>query len=137
MIGLFCVPVVSYGNVVTKELSGFTQQVVPGYGTIIAAHFGLSGSWFYYVNPDDIVLVVYQDGSRQKFRVEEVKRYQMFDGYMKDLETEEFYTFNQVYDMDSKHLNLQTCIENEEMTNPSWGRLFVTGVPIYTPDVHK
>lgn len=145
VLGLFCAPIDSYlgpqGGEVTTEPLGFSQQVVSGYGTILAGHLGQSGSWLYYVWPGDEVRVWYSDGSHQDYVVTAQKWYEMLDDdrLMRNVDTGEVFTVAQSYDLDARYLTLQTCAESTEPVvltksgtvqfNVDWGRYVLVAEP--------
>lgn len=145
ILGLFCSPVASYvgaqGGEITTDPYAFSQQVVDGYGTILAGHLGMSGSWLYYVFPGDEIRVWYQDGTHLDFVVTEQKWYEMLDrNYtMRNVDTGQVLTVPQAYDLDARYLTLQTCAESPGpvvltqsgtvQLDVSWGRYVIVAVP--------
>jgi hypothetical protein len=145
ILGLFCAPIDSYvgaqGGEITTNPEAFSQQVVDGYGTILAGHVGMSGSWLYYVFPGDQVRVWYSDGSHRDFVVTEQKWYEMLNDnkLMRNVDTGQTLTIPEEYALDAKYLSLQTCAESTDpivltksgvaQFDPTWGRYILVAIP--------
>lgn len=122
---------------VSEEPDKVTQfGMASQYGsTGILAHNYLAGQYFFQLQPNQIILLTYGDGSVAYYRISQVLQYQAispFDPYTNfvDLQTNETVdvvsVFNTVYAHEDR-LVLQTCIDANG--NSSWGRLFVIAEP--------
>lgn len=107
------------------------------FGSIgMLAHNYLAGEKFVKLQMDDIIHIVYGDGSSNAFKVKEIHRFQALQptspsSNFIDLDTNEELTatalFKSMY-AGKMHLTLQTCIA--EGSESSWGRLFIIAEPI-------
>ncbi len=104
--------------------------------TGLIAHNFLSGDLFFDLVIGQEMLVVYGDGSIQRYIVRQMQRYQALSPdspYSDFVDLDSNMTisstdlFNRVY-TGAHHLTLQTCIANNG--NLTWGRLFVIAEPI-------
>jgi hypothetical protein len=104
--------------------------------TGMLAHNFSSGRFFFDLALEDVIDVVYGDGTIKLYKVSMIKKYQALSpksaaSDFVDLETKEKLTatglFSKMYS-GQHHLTLQTCIQ--EGTEDSWGRLFVIAEPI-------
>lgn len=104
--------------------------------TGMLAHNYSSGRHFFLLKSDDVVNVVYGDGSIKAYKITQIKRYQALSPNSAssdfiDLDTSEKLSaarlFGKVY-TGTHHLTLQTCIQ--EGSEDSWGRLFIIAEPI-------
>ncbi len=112
-------------------------SLASNYGSIgMLAHNYLAGEKFVELQIDDIIHIVYGDGSFNTFKVKEIHRFQALQPTSPssdfiDLETNEELTattlFKRMY-AGKTHLTLQTCIAAE--SESSWGRLFIIAEPI-------
>jgi hypothetical protein len=102
----------------------------------LLAHNYLSGKLFFELEPEEVVQVVYGDGSVQAFKIEKSLSYQavspqdVYSNFV-DLETGKKLTAAQLFERvygGSYHLTFQTCIRNGD--EYSWGRLFVIATPV-------
>lgn len=104
--------------------------------TGLLAHNYLAGKYFSDLTPGQEVVLVFGDGSTKLYRVNAQAHYQALspnDPYSDfiDLANNEPLTAAELfsmYYMGEDHVTFQTCIEQEGQ--PSWGRLFVTAVPV-------
>jgi hypothetical protein len=138
--GRFSLPVVQQpaGNssFVSPDDGTATQfGTAKGYGTIgLLAHNYLSGKLFFDLREGDEVVIVYGDGSQERYRINQIARYQalsptsvysdfvdLSDPAGRTLSAGE--VFERIYTAKDRVV-FQTCIEAEG--NPSWGRIFVT-----------
>lgn len=109
---------------------------VDQYGSLgLLAHNYLAGAAFFDIEVNNLITVVYGDGSRQVYQVQQITRYQAVESknpYSDFIDLEDGSRlsasdlFYRVYGVDGR-LVLQTCIEAEG--DDSWGRLFVIAVP--------
>jgi hypothetical protein len=104
--------------------------------TGMLAHNYSAGRHFFNLAIDDVVDVVYGDGTIKEYKITLIKRYQALspksaNSDFLDLDTNEKLSaaglFGRVY-TGSHHLTLQTCIQ--EGTEDSWGRLFIIAEPV-------
>lgn len=104
--------------------------------TGMLAHNFAAGRHFFNLAMDDVVDVVYGDGTIKEYKITQIKRYQALSpksasSEFLDLDTNEKLSaaglFSRVY-TGKHHLTLQTCIQ--EGTEDSWGRLFVIAEPV-------
>jgi hypothetical protein len=102
----------------------------------ILAHNFAGGRHFSKLNLDDVVDVVYGDGTIKEYKITQIKRYQALSpksasSDFLDMDTNEKLSanslFNKVY-TGNHHLTLQTCIQVGK--EDSWGRLFVIAEPV-------
>lgn len=107
------------------------------YGTTgILAHNYLAGSSFFSLQINDVVQLIYGDGSVKEYKIAEVLSYQALSpdsasSSFVDLNTGETLTSTQLFKRvytGSHHLTLQTCIEKG--SEDSWGRLFIIAEPV-------
>jgi hypothetical protein len=100
------------------------------------AHNFAAGRHFSNLNLDDVVDVVYGDGTIKEYKITQIKRYQALSpksasSDFLDMDTNEKLSanslFNKVY-TGNHHLTLQTCIQVGK--EDSWGRLFVIAEPV-------
>ncbi len=103
----------------------------------LLAHNYLAGSYFAELKIGDEIILVFGDGSSQKYKVKEIKQYQALkptDPYSnfinlddpdKTISSTEL--FKETY-AESGSLILQTCISQDGVS--SWGRLFVIAIPL-------
>ena len=130
-------PVGQAGHV-TSVVGGVSQF---GYAaqsgvTGLIAHNYLSGELFFNLEIDQEVIVVYGDGSEQRYVVRDLQQYQAlspnspYSDFL-NLDTNEKLSstdlFNKVY-TGAHHVTFQTCIANNG--NLTWGRLFVIAEPL-------
>jgi len=107
------------------------------YGSLgFLAHNYLAGSSFFNLQVGQVVHVVYGDGSVESYRVSKVERYQAlqpnssqsdFIDLADGSKLSAAKLFYRIYDRDDVVV-FQTCIAQDGVA--SWGRLFVTAVPI-------
>jgi len=104
--------------------------------TGMLAHNFSAGRHFFNLAIDNVVDVVYGDGTIKEYKITQIKRYQALSpksssSNFLDLDTSEKLTaaglFSKVY-TGKHHLTLQTCIQ--EGTEDSWGRLFIIAEPV-------
>ncbi len=104
--------------------------------TGMLAHNYASGRYFFNLEQEDTVAVVYGDGSIKEYAITLIKRYQALSpksasSEFVDLDTNEKLSaaglFNKMY-TGKHHLTLQTCIQ--EGNEDSWGRLFIIAEPV-------
>ena len=122
-----------------SEINGVVTQfaLASQYGTTgMLAHNYLAGDAFFDLQVEDIVEVVFGDGSVKQYQISNILSYQALSpnsasSNFVDLNTGETLTatqlFKRVYS-GSHHLTLQTCIANG--SEDSWGRLFLIAEPI-------
>jgi hypothetical protein len=138
--GRFSLPVVQQpaGNssFVSSDDGTATQfETAKGYGTIgLLAHNYLSGKLFFDLREGDEVIIIYGDGSQERYRINQIARYKalsptsvysdfvdLSDPARETLPAGE--VFERIYTARDRVV-FQTCTEAEG--NPSWGRMFVT-----------
>jgi hypothetical protein len=142
--GLFALPVmqqpkeepafVSSANHILTQFSLPKQHGTTG----LLAHNYLSGSLFYGLQVDQLVVVVLGDGSQKLYRIRQMERYQalsptspyskfinLTDPTRKEISSGEL--FSRMYTLKNK-LVFQTCIDAEG--DPSWGRIFIIAEPV-------
>lgn len=143
VLGLFCSPVDSFidarGGQVTDLYPGATQEVVKDMGTILTAHVGKVGSWFYYVFPGDEIRVWYADGTHKDFLVTEQKWYEADGANVRNVDTGQVLSIAQAYRLDARHLMLWAEAESPEPVivtasgvvqfDATWGRYVLVAVP--------
>jgi len=113
------------------QFSMAARQGVTG----LLAHNVFAGAKFYNLVAGQKVVVIFGDGTTQRYTVTGSHRYQALDPYsatsnFKDLETNEILTSGQVFSLyytGAHHVTFQTCIEQNG--NASWGRIFITAEP--------
>ena len=107
------------------------------YGVIgLLAHNYLAGESFFDLKTNDVVQVVYGDGTVESYQVTEVLEYQALSpksasSSFKDLDSGETLSSTQLFKKvytGEPHLTLQTCIQVG--SEDSWGRLFIIAEPI-------
>ncbi len=107
------------------------------YGSIgILAHNFLAGEAFFSLKTNDVIQVVYGDGTVDSYQVTEVMEYQALSpksasSSFKDVDSGETLTSTQLFKKvytGKRHLTLQTCIQVG--SEDSWGRLFVIAEPL-------
>lgn len=94
----------------------------------LLAHNYLAGQYFFDLQEEDDLFLVYGDGRYEAYRVEKIADYQAHSlSLYRDLSTQEkfsdFDLFNLIYSGKGDKLVLQTCIEKDG--NKSWGRRFI------------
>jgi hypothetical protein len=115
-----------------------TQFGMPSaYGAIgLLAHNNLAGADFFNLQPGQVIILIFTDGSQNRFRVTSIEEFQALSPFSPysdfvDLDNHQFLdsnrAFERVYEQPNR-LVLQTCIAREGIS--SWGRLFVMAVPI-------
>jgi hypothetical protein len=123
---------------VTSLPDAVTQfSVASKYGSLgFLAHNDLSGVMFFELGKNDIIFVIYGDGTTRRYRVNEIRHFQALNPdspYSDFLDLENgkallsaenlfFQTYGQ-----ADHVIFQTCIENNGKR--TWGRLFVLAEP--------
>ena len=121
-------------------------NLAAGFNTLgLLAHNSLAGKDFSKLAEQQEVILIYGDGSLKYYSVIETNRYQALNPYSpfsdflnldrpgKKLSATQL--FKRIYGPGNR-LVFQTCIEANG--NPSWGRLFITAVPISQEDAsHK
>lgn len=104
--------------------------------TGILAHNFLAGQSFFDLEKNDLIQVVYGDGSTQTYQITEVLHYQALSpksatSSFTDLDNGETLSASQLFKkvyMGNGHLTLQTCIQVG--SEDSWGRLFLIAEPV-------
>ena len=124
---------------VSEEFDTATQsRLAANYGTIgLLAHNHLSGSKFFDLAGGQEVDIVYGDGAVRRFMISEIRHFQALEpdspySDFGDLDNGEVLlsstqVFNQFF-ASGNQVVFQTCITANG--NRSWGRLFVTAMPI-------
>lgn len=125
-----------YVTSTTDAVSQFGMAA--SHGTIgLLAHNHLSGEQFFRLEARQTVVVVRADGTRERFRIDSVQRYQALspssavsdflelDHQGRRISARQL--FNQMYARPDQ-LVFQTCIARDG--NPYWGRLFVVATPL-------
>ena len=123
---------VSSVNEVITEFAMARSQGVVG----LLAHNYLAGKYFFEIQMDDIIQVVYGDGQVEKYQVVDIQRYQALQpnsphSEFLDLDTSQRLTSTQLFKKvytGEHHITLQTCIQ--EGVVDTWGRLFIIAEPI-------
>jgi len=129
-------------NFVTREPNQVTQFDLAGhYGTVgILAHNDLAGSEFPEIKIAEYAVVIYGDGHKEYYLIEDIQKYQALspnsafsdfinlDGSNEHLNAAQL--FARIYSACNR-LVLQTCIEANG--NASWGRIFIIGKLINDP----
>ncbi len=127
---------------VSKQPDSVTLfRMAQQYGTTaLLAHNYLSGELFFNLGRSDDVYLVFGDGAMKRFKI---SRIDTFQALQPDSPYSSFVDLSQpdhilsVEDLfyriyaSGDHLVFQTCIERDGKL--SWGRLFVTAVPVSTP----
>jgi hypothetical protein len=117
---------------VATQFSVAAQYHVTG----LLAHNNLAGITFSRLRIGQEVRIVYGDGRVEYYMVNQLARFQALEpdsrhGHYLDLRSNVTYTtqdiFTEFYN-GNVHVTFQTCILQDD--NSSWGRLFVTAVPI-------
>ena len=104
--------------------------------TGILAHNFLAGQSFFDLEKNDLIQIVYGDGSTQIYQITEVLHYQALSpksatSSFIDLDNGETLSASQLFKkvyMGNGHLTLQTCIQVG--SEDSWGRLFLIAEPV-------
>jgi hypothetical protein len=139
---VMALPVVSQpGNdagYVSREEETLTRFALADYfGTIgLLAHNYLAGQYFTSLSPGQVVYLVYGGGEVNAYMITQVSRFQANEPYnpygeFRNLETGITYTAEQTFRQfytGTPHVTFQTCIAQGD--EPSWGRLFVTAIPL-------
>lgn len=108
------------------------------YNTIgLLAHNYLAGERFFNLALNQLILIIYGDGSYQVFQITDIQTYQALtpnsphSDFVNLSDTNELLTaaelFNRIY-APGNRLVLQTCIAFAG--EPSWGRIFITATPL-------
>jgi hypothetical protein len=118
-------------GVATQFISAARNHVIG-----LLAHDNLAGATFSQLKVGQEVRIIYGDGRVDYFIVNQLARFQApqpndrYNNYV-DLSSNIAYTtqeiFSRFYDGEV-HVTFQTCILKDD--NSSWGRLFVTAIPI-------
>jgi hypothetical protein len=142
--GVFALPVVQQpsGDVAfvsdqKDTLTQFSSAARAGV-TGILAHNYLSGDLFYDISIEDIVYVIYGDGSIRRYQVELIEQYQRLQrsdlrSNFLGLASEKTLTSDEVFDRYYRgpdRLTFQTCLERFGTSN--WGLTFTTAFPLDT-----
>ena len=104
--------------------------------TGILAHNFLAGQSFFDLEKNDLIQVVFGDGTTQAYQITEILHYQALSpnsptSSFTDLDNGETLSASQLFKkvyMGSGHLTLQTCIQVG--SEDSWGRLFLIAEPV-------
>jgi len=104
--------------------------------TGMLAHNFLAGLSFFTLETDDILQVVFGDGTIQTYTITEILKYQALSpdsptSSFLDLDSGETLTATQLFKRvytGTHHLTLQTCIQVG--SEDSWGRLFLIAEPL-------
>jgi len=117
---------------VVTQFSQAAQHNIIG----LLAHNTLAGVYFYSLKIGQEIRIVYGDGRVDYFIVNRLARFKVIqpgsrDVRYKDLRTSRIYNTQNLFStfyQGNVHVTFQTCIQmgNE----PSWGRLFVTAIPV-------
>jgi len=102
----------------------------------LLAHNNLAGKNFFSLAKDNLVYVVYGDGSTRKFQIVQIDQYQALSpsdttSSFKNTNTGEVLSASEIfmrYYYGTERITFQTCIAQDEI--PGWGRLFVTAIPL-------
>lgn len=124
-------------NGVATQFSTAAQYHVIG----LLAHNYLAGASFSRLMIGQEVRIVYGDGRVEYFIVNRLARFQalqpdIHNGNYVDLNSKFLYSTQDIFSMFYEgdfHVTFQTCIQQDG--NPSWGRLFVTAIPI--PNIYS
>ncbi|MCW5839272.1 MAG: hypothetical protein KIT29_05080 [Anaerolineales bacterium] len=144
--GIYVEGVMAYGVASQGGNAAFVSEqpnVVTQFG--LAAQYGsqgflahnyLAGGAFAQISNGQVITLVYGDGSSRDFQVTGTQRYQALSpdstqSAFVDLNSGDQLSasslFHKVYNQDNA-LVLQTCIERDGIS--TWGRLFITAVPL-------
>lgn len=144
--GIYVEGVMAYGVTSQGGNAAFVSEqpnVVTQFG--LAAQYGsqgflahnyLAGGAFAQISNGQVITLVYGDGSSRDFQVTGTQRYQALSpdstqSAFVDLNSGDQLSasslFHKVYNQDNA-LVLQTCIERDGIS--TWGRLFITAVPL-------
>lgn len=103
------------------------------YGSIgLLAHNTLAGSYFFLVDFDDPIYVVYGDGHLETYKVVDIRYYQAlspnspYSSFVNLANPDQTIGYEQLFYETygvSGRLVMQTCVEREGLD--SWGRLFI------------
>lgn len=123
---------VSSVNEVITEFAMARSHGVVG----LLAHNYLAGKYFFEIQMDDVIQVVFGDGQVEKYQVVAIQRYQALQpnsphSEFLDLDTSQRLTATQLFKKvytGEHHITLQTCIQ--EGVVDTWGRLFIIAEPI-------
>lgn len=119
---------------VSSEYNAVTQFFTASYyGSIgLLAHNTLAGSYFFLVDFDDPIYVVYGDGHLETYRIIDIRYYQAlspnspYSSFVNLANPDQTIGYEQLfYDTYGigGRLVMQTCVERDGMD--SWGRLFI------------
>jgi hypothetical protein len=119
------------GGVVTQFSMAARYHVIG-----LVAHNILAGASFTSLAVGQEVFIVYGDGHVATYRVDQIARFQALqpsseNSSFVDLSTNTTYFPGSIFKMfyqGDNHVTFQTCISQDG--NASWGRLFVTAVPV-------
>lgn len=127
-------------NFVSTEPEVITQfRAAERFRTIgLLAHNYLAGQRFYDIQPSEMVILIYGDGSLRYYQVSTVQKYQALSPNSPQSDfidlsdpTSSRLTagdvFNRIYTQGDRVV-FQTCILNHG--DPSWGRMFITATPL-------
>ena len=100
------------------------------------AHNNLAGKNFFNLAKDNVVYVIYGDGSTRKYKVVQLDQYQALSpsdttSTFKNMNSGEVLSASEIfmrYYFGSDQVTFQTCIAQGEIS--SWGRRFVTAIPL-------
>lgn len=127
-------------NFVSTDPDAITQfRAAQRFQTIgLLAHNYLAGEQFYNIRPNEIVIVIYGDGSQRYYQVNDIQKFQALSPNSPQSDfidlsdpTSSRLTagdvFNRIYTQGDRVV-FQTCILNHG--DPSWGRMFITATPL-------
>ncbi len=119
-----------------RRCSHPVQHATSNNVTGMLAHNFSSGRFFFDLAVNNVIDVVYGDGSIKEYKVTQIKKFQALSPKSSasdfvDLDTKEKLSASGLSTgctPGKHHLTLQTCIQ--EGTEDSWGRLFVIAEPV-------
>jgi hypothetical protein len=102
----------------------------------LLAHNYLSGSLFYNIQMEDIVYVVYGDGSIKRYQIDSIEQYQRLErsnlrSSFQDLLSDRIFSSDEIFERyyrGQDKITFQTCLERYGINN--WGLTFTTASPI-------
>jgi hypothetical protein len=129
-------------NFVSTEPDVVTQfRAAERFQTVgLLAHNYLAGEQFYNMRQEQVVILIFGDGTQRYYQVQDIQKYQalsptspqsdfidLSDPLSRRITAGD--VFNRVYTQGDRVV-FQTCIQNNG--DPSWGRMFVIASPLET-----
>lgn len=132
-------------NYVSTDPETITQfRAAERFQTVgLLAHNYLAGQRFFNIQRNEIVIIIYGDGTQRYYQVSDIQQYQALSPNSPqsdfiDLSDPTSHrltagdVFNRIYTQGDRVV-FQTCIQNQG--DPSWGRMFITATPLVTEPI--